>query len=94
MPIWSIDNTKLSFLDLSYYDFSESNIRQINVTDINREVSGSSFSPNGGNYVIFEIGDENRKAGLSKTTEAANKGIQLPTMVDVYEPRWSPVPLP
>ena len=92
-PIWSIDSNKLSFLDLSYYDFSAETMNQISVTGISNEVSGGSFSPLGGNYMVFEIGDENRKGGITKTTESTNLGMQLNTSVDIYEPRWSPVPL-
>lgn len=92
-PIWSIDSDKLSFLNLSYYDFSSSSVKQITVTGIDQEVSGGSFSPKGGSYIIFEIGDENRKAGIAKTTEASNIGTQLKTNVYIYEPRWSPKPI-
>lgn len=92
-PIWSIDSTKLSFLDLSYYDFSDSSLKQVTVSGISNEISGGSFSPNGGNYMVFEIGDENRKGGIAKTTESSNLGEQLNTSVNVYEPRWSPVPV-
>jgi Tol biopolymer transport system component len=91
-PIWSIDNSKLSFLDLSYYDFSDSTIKQITVSGINNEVSGGAISPINGNYIVFEIGDENRKGGIAKTTQNNNIGIQLSTSVNIYEPRWSPVP--
>lgn len=90
-PIWSIDNTKLSFLDLSYYDYSDGNMKQITVSGINNEVSGGSFSPLDGKYVVYEIGDENRKGGIAKTIEEVNLGQQLPTNnINVYEPRWSP----
>lgn len=89
-PIWSIDNNHISFLDLSYYDYVDKSIKQVSVTGINNEVSGGSFSPLGGNYIVFEIGDENRKAGLAKTNQSNNIGVQIPTNVDVYEPRWSP----
>ncbi|WP_299883531.1 hypothetical protein [uncultured Lacinutrix sp.] len=93
-PIWSIDNTKLSFLDLSYYHFSNNNIQQIVVTGITNEVSGGAISPVNGSYIVFEVGDENRKGGIAKTTENSNIGIQLPTNnIDVYELRWSPVPV-
>ncbi len=93
-PIWSIDNSKLSFLGLSYYDFSDTSVKQLTVSGISNEVSGGSFSPNGGNYMVFEIGDENRKGGIAKTTESSNDGTQLNTNnVNVYEPRWSPVPV-
>ena len=89
-PIWSIDNTKLSFLGLDYYNYSDKSMKKINVSGIKKELSGGSFSPKGGTYMIFEVGDENRKGGISQTTESNNTGIQLQTIVDVYEPRWSP----
>lgn len=92
-PIWSIDNSKLSFLDLSYYNFSNGTIEQITVSGINNEVSGGAISPINGDYIVFEIGDENRKSGIAKTTETSNIGIQLSTSVNVYEPRWSPIPV-
>ncbi|CAM1345251.1 TolB family protein [Tenacibaculum amylolyticum] len=91
-PIWSIDNTKLSFLRLTYYDFTVNEMKNLTVTGINKEVSGGSFSPLEGNFMVFEVGDENRKGGIAKTTEASNVGEQLITgNTNVYEPRWSPV---
>jgi len=94
MSIWNFDNNKIMFLDLSYYDFSDNSIKQVQVSGINNEVSGGSFSPLGGAYVIFEIGDQPRFGGIAKTSEVSNPGEQLPTNnVNVYEPRWSPVPL-
>lgn len=92
-PIWSIDNSKLSFLDLSYYNFSDATIKQILVSGINNEVSGGAIAPINGSYMVFEIGDENRKGGIAKTTQNNNVGIQLPTSVNIYEPRWSPIPI-
>ncbi len=93
-PIWSIDNTKLSFLDLSYFDYADDSIKQITVTGIDKEVSGGSFSPVDGKYIVFEVGDENRKAGIAKTVDVSNPGEMLATAeVNVYEPRWSPIPL-
>lgn len=90
-PIWSIDNTKLTFLDLSYYDLKQGMIHQINVNGISNEVSGGSLSPLGGKYLIFEIGDEPRFIGVSKVTKGACMGEQLTTNnINVYEPRWSP----
>lgn len=89
-PIWSIDNNKLSFLDLSYYDFTTMSFSQVSVSGLNGEISGGSFSPLGGHYMIFEIGDENRKAGLVKTNNDSNQGAQFGT-TGIYEPRWSPV---
>jgi len=68
-PIWSIDNSKLSFLDLSYYNFSNGSIQQITVSGINNEVSGDAISLLNGNYIVFEIGDENRKGSVAKITQ-------------------------
>jgi len=89
-PIWSIDSDKISFLGMSHYDFTSDSFGYTNVTGINDEVSGGSFSPLGGNYVVFEIGDEDRKGGLAKTSELSNPAAQFP-FVGIYEPRWSPV---
>ena len=88
-PIWSIDSDKISFLDLSYYDVELKIIKVSNVIGINEEVSGGSFSPLGGKYIVYEIGDENRKGGIAKT-EQLNTGSQFP-FIGIYEPRWSPV---
>lgn len=91
-PIWNIQSNKLSFLDLSYYDYADNSLKQITVNGISNEVSGGSLSPIDGKYIVFEIGDENRKAGIAKTTNNTNQGEQLATgNVNVYEPRWSPV---
>jgi len=92
-PIWSINSDKLSFLKLNYYDVNANAIKKVNVTGISQEVSGGSFSPLGGSYMVFEIGDQNRKAGVARTTNSTNIGAPLSTSVNVYEPRWSPVPL-
>jgi hypothetical protein len=90
LPVWSIESDKITFLDLSYFDYADGSVKQINVSGINNEVSGGAFSPLGGNYILFEIGDENRRAGIARTTETSNAGEQLPTSVNVTEPRWSP----
>lgn len=91
-PIWSIDSDKLSFLGLGYYDFTSNSLNQVNVSGIKKEVSGGSFSPMGGKYILFEIGDRNRRGGLAKTTKSTNEGAQFPYK-GIYEPRWSPVPV-
>ena len=93
-PIWNFDNNKIMFLDLSYYDYVDNSIKKIKVNSILKEVSGGSFSPNGGNYVLFEIGDENRKAGIAKYLIGDTQGVKLKTKVEVYEPRWSPMIVP
>jgi hypothetical protein len=92
-PIWSFDSSRLSFLGLNYIDLSNMKMEQFNVKGINNEVSGGSYSPQGNQYMVFEIGDENRKAGIVNTIDGRNVGVQLPTKVDVYEPRWSPIPV-
>ena len=91
-PIWSIDSNKLSFLDLSYYDYTTMSFSQVSVSGLNGEISGGSFSPLGGHYMVFEIGDENRKSGLVKINGDSNQGAQFGT-AGIYEPRWSPVPV-
>lgn len=96
MGIWNFDNNKIMFLDLSYYDFSDKSVKQVKVTGFDKkvEISGGALSPKGGKYVVFEIGDENRKGGIAKTTEKNNPGVQFKTgKVNIYEPRWSPIPV-
>jgi len=87
-PVWSFDNAKLGFLSMAYYDFSSHKLKQVTVTGIPQEVAGANISPDG-NFVIFEIGDENRKAGMAKLSDSASQGIVIGTH-NVYEPRWSP----
>lgn len=93
-PIWNSESDKIMFLGLSYYDFNDKTIKSFAVNSISRETSGGSFSPNGGNYILFEIGDRNRKAGVAKFSTESSHGTKLKTRVDVYEPRWSPIPVP
>lgn len=88
-PIWSIDNSKISFLTLDYFDFNNNSFNRINVTGIEGEISGGSFSPLGGEYLVFEIGDENRKGGIVRTDSNSSPGAQFP-FTGIYEPRWSP----
>ncbi len=90
-PIWGIESDKLSFLDLSYYNVSDDSILQITVSGLNGEISGGSFSP-GGNYMLFEIGDENRRAGITHVSGQSTEGAQY-GHIGIYEPRWSPKPM-
>ena len=92
MPLWDFTGTKLVFLSGNVYDFNNNSSDKIKVKGIRKEVSGLSISPDG-KYVLFEIGDLNRKGGLARysITEAQN-GVQLDAK-NVYEPRWSPVPI-
>ncbi|KZN33939.1 hypothetical protein [Pseudoalteromonas luteoviolacea] len=91
-PIWDFDGERISFLDMSYYDFETKSIRQWVVTEINEETAAPALSPDG-DFMIFEVGDENRKAGLARASESAdNQGVVL-NGLNVYEPRWSPLPV-
>ena len=92
MPIWNFDGTKISFLGLGVYDLATESIQNLQVSGINRETSGASISPNG-QYILFEVGDENRQGGIARYSfENGNEGVVLQAQ-NVYEPRWSPVPL-
>ena len=42
--------------------------------------------------MIFEVGDEDRKGGIAKTTDTTNEG-EIYTHPGIYEPRWSPKPV-
>ncbi len=91
-PIFDFDGKRLTFLDLSYFDFSEQKLHQLVVTGITLEVSAPAISPDG-NFIIFEVGDENRKAGMARVSEdSINEGVLIGD-INVYEPRWSPVPV-
>lgn len=91
-PIWDFTGKKLSFLDFSYHDFDANELKTLKVTGIQRETSAPAISPDG-NFIIFEIGDENRKAGVAKfSSNATNPGKTIPD-VTVYEPRWSTKPV-
>jgi len=91
-PIFDFDGQRLTFLDLSYFDFSDQTLHQLFVTEINNEVSGPAISPDGG-FIIFEVGDENRKAGMARVSESDNNQGVIIGDINVYEPRWSPVPI-
>lgn len=91
-PIWSIDNSKISFLTMTHYVLETGASGYTNVGGIEGEISGGSFSPLGGEYVVFEIGDEDRKGGIVRAGEGVSVGAQFPH-VGIYEPRWSPVPV-
>ncbi len=91
-PIFDFDGQRLTFLDLSYYDFSDQALHQLFVSDIDDEVSGPTISPDG-DFIIFEVGDENRKAGMARVSESnTNEGVIIGNL-NIYEPRWSPVPV-
>ena len=89
-PIWDFTGTRLGFLGMQYYDFTTNSIAAISVQGITREVAGPAFSPDG-NFVLFEVGDENRQAGIARFAKGTvSTGVVLDVQ-NVYEPRWSPV---
>jgi len=91
-PIFDFSGKRLTFLDLSYFDFSDKTLRQLYVSGISQEVSAPAISPDG-NFMIFEVGDENRKAGMARVSiDNNNEGVIIGN-INVYEPRWSPVPI-
>ena len=92
MPIWDFTGTKLTFLDLSSYDFTSSTSNQLVASGISEETSGAAISPDG-HFIIFEVGDENRRAGMARvSTDSNNPGVVIGG-VNAYEPRWSPKPV-
>jgi len=91
-PIFSIEGDKLTFLDKSYYDLALKQIKQLVVTGINQETAAPAISPDG-NFMIFEVGDEDRRLGMARVSEDAdNPGVVL-EHINGYEPRWSPKPV-
>lgn len=92
MPVWGFDGDRLTFLDLSYQDFKENTLKQLIVKGIPEEVSGPAISPDG-NFIIFEVGDENRRSGMARVSEEENNQGVIIGNTNVYEPRWSPVPV-
>jgi hypothetical protein len=91
-PIFDFEGQRLTFLDLSYFDFSEKTVRQLYVSGITHEVSAPAISPDG-HFMIFEVGDENRKSGMARVSEETNNEGVIIGELTVYEPRWSPVPV-
>lgn len=91
-PIFDFSGQRLTFLDLSYFDFSDNTLHQLYVSGITEEVSAPAISPDG-NFMIFEVGDENRKGGMARVSQDNdNEGVIIQD-INVYEPRWSPVPV-
>jgi len=91
-PIWAFADDILCFLDMSCYSFEQQESVQLNITGIDNEVSAASISPDG-EYVLFEVGDEKRKAGIAKLNiSGPSKGVIIDS-TNAYEPRWSPVPV-
>ena len=92
MPVWDFTGDRLSFLDPGYYDFTTAEIRSVQIDGLDGEISTPSFSPHG-NYVVFEVGDNNRKGGIARL-DSSNRGTgELLGNFEFYEPRWSPQPV-
>ncbi|OCQ23118.1 hypothetical protein A7985_03985 [Pseudoalteromonas luteoviolacea] len=91
-PIWDFEGSKLSFLDMSFYDFDAGSVRRWQVTGIDEDIAAPALSPDGG-FMIFEVGDGSRKAGMARASEAVNNHGVVIGGVNVYEPRWSPQPI-
>ena len=91
-PIFSVEGDKLTFLDKSYYSMTDKTIKQLVVAGITQETAAPAISPDG-NFMIFEVGDQNRRLGMARvSTDAGNPGVLVGT-VNGYEPRWSPKPV-
>lgn len=92
MPIWSFDGKMMCFLGMACHTIGTPGTEQLNVTGIDGEVSGGTLSPDG-NFILFEVGDENRKAGIARfNTKQATPGAVIQS-TNAYEPRWSPKPV-
>lgn len=91
-PIWDFEGDRMTFLDLSFYSTTEQTIGQLIIEGINKETSAPAISPDG-SFMIFEVGDENRQAGMARvSSDTGNQGVVIQG-INVYEPRWSPKPL-
>ena len=88
-PIFSIDGNKLTFIDNSYYDFTDKAFKKLVVTGIKDEVASPAISPDD-NFIVFEVGDENRRLGMARASDDANNQGVLIGNINGYEPRWSP----
>lgn len=92
MPIWSFDGKMMCFLGMACHTLGTQGTAQLNISGIDNEVSGGTTSPDG-NFILFEVGDENRKAGIARfNTKEATPGAIIQS-TNAYEPRWSPKPV-
>ncbi len=91
-PIWGFSGKRLTFLDFSYHDFTDDQLKQLQVSGFTEETSAPAISPDG-KFVVFEIGDENRQAGIARLSEEADNDGGLIESTFAYEPRWSPKPV-
>ena len=90
-PVWDFTGQRLSFLGFDYYDFSDNKIKQLNVSGMPDDLGTPAFSPDG-EFILFEVGDENRQVGMAYA-DAREDGVIMGKII-AYEPRWSPVPVP
>lgn len=91
MPLWSFDGKSLSFLEFCTYSFEKKMIERMYVTDEKKELASAHISPNG-KYIVFEIGDHNRRIGIARLNyneNTKNPRIFLSERLGL-EPRWSP----
>ncbi len=91
-PIWDFSGKRLSFLDFTYYDFKDEQLKKIQISGFTKETSAPAISPDG-KFIVFEIGDENRQAGIAHLSEEADNEGSLIESTFAYEPRWSPKPV-
>lgn len=89
MPIFGFEDNVLCFIDMSCMILDTDINAQLDITGIDEEVSAAALSP-GSDYVLFEVGDEDRHAGIARfDPEGRSVGVILEG-INAYEPRWSP----
>lgn len=95
MAKWTLNDSMIVTHGFSAIDIKTKEIKKLKIDGILSSAGSASASPNG-KYVLFEISDANRKAGLAKVILNGNKTpnpITLLSKRNAYEPRFSPVPL-
>lgn len=95
MPRWTSDDKKIVTHGFSVMDVVDNKTKQLKIDGIDESSGAPSISPDG-KYVIFELSDNNRKAGLARVIyngETRKNPITLFSKRQAYEPRWSPVPI-
>lgn len=95
MPQWTFDDKLIVTHGFQVINPHTNEIKQLKIDGISSEAGSASISPDG-KYVIFEMSDKNRKAGIAKVVY---KGSKTPNPIlkfldrGAFEPRWSPVPI-
>lgn len=95
MPRWTFDDSKIITHEFNVLNLSNNNVNTLKIDGLNNSAGAASISPDN-KYVIFEMSDENRKAGLARIIYSnENKKNPITKFSDrqIYEPRWSPTPL-